>query len=46
MKLYKIVAYKDDARWIVAKHIASLVEAEAIQARLYAAHVGTDFYIE
>lgn len=47
MKIYyTVVAYRDDARWVVAKLIETLEDAERTQARFYERYVGTDFYIE
>jgi hypothetical protein len=43
---YTVVAYRDDYRWIEGKFIETLADAEALQARLYAANPGTDYYIE
>lgn len=43
---YTVVAYRDDARWVVGKLIETLEDAERFQARMYAEHPGTDFYIE
>lgn len=46
IRYYKVVAYRDDSRWIAAKLIETLTDAEEIQARLYAANPDTDYYIE
>lgn len=46
IKYYKVVAYRDDYHWVQARFIETLADAEAFQARMYAEHPGTDFYIE
>lgn len=46
IKYYKVVAYRNDARWVVGKLIETLEDAERMQRRLYAANPGTDYYIE
>lgn len=45
-RYYKVVAYRDDHRWVVAKLVETIADAEQIQARFYAANPGTDYYIE